>query len=72
MRPEIKEYNYDWLLRQSFSLAGKLRKGSDKEYQALLNYVPHYRNVIEEILYFKDIGTRALQISETYLDNIIR
>lgn len=72
MRPAIKEYHYDWLLRQSYSLAGKLKKGFDKEYRTLLSYAPHYRAVIEEILYFDEVGTRAAKVVETYLDNIIR
>lgn len=71
MRPEIREYNYDWLLRQSFSIAGKIKNGTTKEYETLLKYVPNFRTIIEEILYFGDVGKKAIQIVEKYLDNIL-
>lgn len=71
MRPELRQYNYDWMLWRTYGIASRVKSGTDKEYQTLLKHIPYYRNVIEEVLAVGEIGITTLKMVDDYLGNIV-
>ena len=53
MRPEIKEYNYDWLMGGALNAAANLANATPKEYMATLRYIPYFKGIAES---FHSIG----------------
>jgi len=56
MKRETKEYHYDWNLWTILENAAKTYDGSRKEYETLLPYVHHYKDVLDN---FVRQGNRA-------------
>jgi len=50
MRPEIKEYNYDWLMGRTLKAAAALGRGTEKEARAAFEYMPYFRGVASSFL----------------------
>ena len=50
MRPELKEYDLDWLFAATFSIAKKLPGASEKEIEGLLKYVPYFKGLLGPLL----------------------
>ncbi|HNV47006.1 MAG TPA: 2-hydroxyacyl-CoA dehydratase family protein [Spirochaetota bacterium] len=71
MRPETREYQFDWMLWSCFSAASKLNAGTPKEYRRMLEYIPSFRGVVETVLDAGEPGQRFIEICATYLDNVI-
>ena len=71
MRPEIKEYNYDWMLASILDAAAKTADGTEKEYKRLMDYIPYFRGVLEPILNEGKPGITFLKMFNEYLQNIV-
>lgn len=71
MRQELKEYNFDWMLYTTFSAAGRLKSGTEKEYQYMLNYIPYFRGVTEAVLGAGETGQKFIELTAAYLENIV-
>jgi len=61
MRPELKEYNLDWLFASTFSVAKNLGKSSPDELEYVYKYIPYVRPLLKPVL---ETGKPAL----TFLD----
>ncbi|MCU0847511.1 MAG: 2-hydroxyacyl-CoA dehydratase family protein [Spirochaetes bacterium] len=71
MRKETREYNFDWMLWNSFTAAAQLKKGTEKEYRSMLKYIPYFRGVVESILDAGEPGQKFLDICSKYMENVI-
>lgn len=71
MRPEIKEYPYDWLMGQMLVAAAQLPRGSTKETQMALKYLPNFRGVAESFIAAGPPGIEFLNMLARYYDNIL-
>lgn len=71
MRPELKEYNFDWMLYSTFVAASRLKNGTEKEYRRTLSYVPYFSGVVDAVLGTGEPGEIFLKVLETYMGNIV-
>lgn len=70
MRPEMKEYNIDWMMQATVAAAAALAAGTDKETQYARPYVPYFSNAIDFFFGFGPLKTLLKMVGQ-YLDNII-
>lgn len=71
MRPEIREYNMDWMLYSIMSAASKTADGSVREYKRLLEYIPYFGNILNPIVREGKPGITFLKMFSEYLSNIV-
>jgi len=71
MRPEIKEYNFDWMLWSTFNAGARLKDGTEKEYREVLKYVPYFSQILEALYGIGEPGKILLQTITRYMENII-
>jgi hypothetical protein len=50
VRPEIKEYNYDWLLGKVLTSAAKLANASPKEAELMYRYIPNFKGLAKAFI----------------------
>ncbi len=71
MRPEMKEYNFDWMLWRTLGAASRLPNGSAKELELSYKYLPYYRGVLEAILGAGKVGQSFLKVVDKCFENLI-
>jgi hypothetical protein len=71
MRKETREYNFDWMLMTTFRAASQLKRGSQKEYQISLQYIPYFRGIVEYLLECGKPGEIFIDLCATFLENIV-
>ncbi|MCP4118937.1 MAG: 2-hydroxyacyl-CoA dehydratase [Desulfobacteraceae bacterium] len=50
MRPELKEYNLDWLFASTFNVSKHLCNSTPKELEAMFKYIPYVKGLLEPLL----------------------
>jgi benzoyl-CoA reductase/2-hydroxyglutaryl-CoA dehydratase subunit BcrC/BadD/HgdB len=50
MRPELKEYNLDWLFAATFDVARDLGNATPNEREGIFKYIPYVRGLLEPLL----------------------
>ena len=70
MRPEIKEYNFDWILWATFTAASKITNSHDKETQRAMRYVPYFKDAFDALLAEGQIGVKLVKMIYEYVNNI--
>ncbi|MBU0991187.1 MAG: 2-hydroxyacyl-CoA dehydratase family protein [Proteobacteria bacterium] len=71
MRPEIKEYNFDWMLGSILHAAAKTADGSHKEYERLLDYTPYFKGILAPIMDEGKPGITFLKLFSEYVNDIV-
>jgi len=71
MRPEMKEYNFDWMLWSLTTIASNTMNGTEKELTHLLPYAPYFRGILEVFISHGKAGSTLLDIMKKYMENII-
>ncbi len=71
MRPEIREYNFDWMLWATLEHASKAADGTRGELRHLYRYIPYFRGVLEPILREGEPGRLFLKMLSRYLRNVL-
>jgi benzoyl-CoA reductase/2-hydroxyglutaryl-CoA dehydratase subunit BcrC/BadD/HgdB len=71
MRPEIKEYNYDWLIGKTIRTAAHLPRGTKKEIEQSYRYIPYFKDVLKSLIDIGDPGVQTLEMMATYYENIL-
>ncbi|MBU1172867.1 MAG: 2-hydroxyacyl-CoA dehydratase family protein [Proteobacteria bacterium] len=71
MRPEIKEYNFDWMMCSIMMAASKTADGSLKEYQRLCEYIPYFRGILDPFVQEGKPGISFLKLFSDYMNNIV-
>ena len=67
MKKESMEYNYDWNLWKIILNASLSADGTRREYEALLEYVPHFRDILDIIVKEGEPGIKFLKLIQEYL-----
>jgi len=63
---ETREYNYAWMIWSILDHAAKLSDGSSKEYNDLLELVPHFEDVLDMFLKQGEAGELFLKLLAEY------
>jgi len=71
MRPEIKEYNFDWMLWKTFAAASKLADGSLKELEKSNRYLPYYSGILGAIFGAGKPGESFLKMVNKYFEKAL-
>jgi benzoyl-CoA reductase/2-hydroxyglutaryl-CoA dehydratase subunit BcrC/BadD/HgdB len=71
MRPELQEYNYDWLMRSVLHAASNVANGTPKETELTYKYIPYFKNVAGTFIGAGDTGVQVLKLFDTYYENIL-
>ena len=71
MRPEIKEYNFDWMLWTTMETAYKSALGTEKEFRRVLSYIPYFKGILDPIVSEGEPGVTFLKLAAGYFKNII-
>ena len=71
MRPEIEEYNYDWLMGGVLNAASKLAYATPKEYEYSLRYIPYFRGIADAFISNGETGAEILSFLSQYYANIL-
>lgn len=70
MRPEIKEYHYDWMLWRILDPASRSADGSAKELDRMYRYAPYFKGILHPILREGAPGRMFLKLLKQYLENL--
>ena len=71
MRPEIQEYNYDWLMSSVLSAASAVPNGTAKETALTYKYIPYFKGVAKFFIDHGDVGLQYFKMFDTYYKNIL-
>ena len=71
MRPEIREYNYDWLMGSTLKAASKVPRGTPKETDRALRYIPTYSASAQRIFSAGEVGTQLFELLARYYENVL-
>src|SRR4030042_718101 len=71
MRPELREYKFDWMLWSAFAAASKLKNGTDKEYRHMMKYIPYFSGTVGALLDAGETGPLFLECVAKYYENFI-
>jgi hypothetical protein len=71
MRPEIKEYNYDWLMGGVLQAGSRVPDGTPKETELTFRYIPYYKGVLKSFIDAGDVGIQVLKLFDKYYKNIL-
>ncbi len=71
MRPEITEYNFDWMLERSLHSAAKLGDGSLKERETMFRYLPYFKRPLGALFQEPEAASVFLKMMSMYFNNII-
>ncbi len=71
MRPEIREYNYDWMMAGTLNAAGALANGTKKETEMTWRYIPYFSGVARAFINAGPPGIAFLELGARYYQNIL-
>lgn len=71
MRPEAKEYNFDWLMGKTLKTAAKLPLGTSKEIENTYRYIPYFKGVAKAFIDAGPPGIQFLDLLAKYTDDIL-
>ena len=71
MRPELKEYNYDWHMWAVLSAASRVAGGSQKEIDLTYKYTPYYKGILEAFVSDGEVGQQILRLFDQYYKDIL-
>ncbi|MFW6414985.1 MAG: 2-hydroxyacyl-CoA dehydratase [Thermodesulfobacteriota bacterium] len=71
MRQALREYNFDWMLWQTFDLASKMSAASSREWEQSMKYMPGFRDVVQEVLQTGKPGEIFMDICARYMQNLV-
>lgn len=70
MRPELKEYNLDWMLWRSMDAGSKIADGTPKELDRMYRYVPYFRGTLEPLFREGKPGLTMVKLLNQYFENL--
>jgi hypothetical protein len=71
MRPELTEYNYDWMMGKTLEAAARVPGGTQKETDLAMKYLPYYQGVADAFFTTGDPGIQLLKMLAQYYENIL-
>lgn len=70
MRPEMYEYNYDWMMARILKMASTVPMGTKKETELTYRYIPHFQ-ILKPWVDAGPAGVRFLHLIKRYFRNIL-
>lgn len=67
MRPETREYNYDWNIWTIMENAALVKDGTHKEYESLLGLIPHFADALDIFIRQGEPGLRFIKLVANYI-----
>ncbi len=71
MRPETREYDYDWNIWTIMENAALVKDGTDKEYASLLGLIPHFSRALDIFIRQGEPGVKFIKLVASYIRNCI-
>lgn len=71
MRPEMKEYNYDWLMWGALWAGANMPNGTPKETELTYRYAPYFKPTLKTFIDQGEPGIQLLKMFEQYYKNIL-
>jgi benzoyl-CoA reductase/2-hydroxyglutaryl-CoA dehydratase subunit BcrC/BadD/HgdB len=71
MRPELREYNYDWIMGRTLNAAAKVPLGTLKETELTYRYIPYFKGVASSFINAGPPGIQFLSLLGKYYENIL-
>ncbi len=71
MRPEVKEYNFDWMLKGTLDAASRVADGTNKELNHLYRYIPYFKGTLDPLLREGKPGLTFIKMLHQYIDNLM-
>lgn len=71
MKPETREYNYDWMLWSIFNAGSKAADGTAKEFKCLKKVVPNFETVLDTFMRHGEPGILFFKMIKQYLDEVM-
>jgi benzoyl-CoA reductase/2-hydroxyglutaryl-CoA dehydratase subunit BcrC/BadD/HgdB len=71
MRPEIREYNYDWIMGSLLAVAAKVPRGTPKETELTYRYIPYFKSALSALINVGPPGIQFLSLLSKYYENIL-
>lgn len=71
MRPEIEQYNYDWMLGSLLRIASEIGNASEKEIDHMIKYIPYFNGTLSVLLKEGETGHRFIKMLSRYFENIL-
>ncbi len=71
MRPEMTEYNYDWLMGKTLSAASRVPLGTARETELVLRYIPAYKDSAGTIFNAGEVGIKLFNLLALYYENVL-
>ena len=72
MRPEMVEYNFDWLFQSSLEAAAKLSRGTQKERDIVIPHAPYFKGIMETVFGAGKAGPAFLTMLSEYFDRVLK
>ncbi|HOJ13426.1 MAG TPA: hypothetical protein PLT69_02910, partial [Deltaproteobacteria bacterium] len=67
MKPETREYRYDWNIWTIMENAALVKDGTDKEYESLLGLIPHFADALDIFIRQGEPGVRFIKLVANYI-----
>jgi len=71
MRPEIRQYPFDWMLQRSMHIASNSFRGSKKEYNSLLKYMPYFGGLMNLLGQNDETGVLFIDMLKDVVDDLL-
>ena len=71
MRPEMMEYNFDWMLKSTMEAASKLPRGTEKEQEIVFGCAPYFQGILGTIFGVGKPGSALLTMLSEYFGRVL-
>ena len=68
MRPEMYEYQYDWMIANSIRIIKRAMNNSEKELEEMLKYMPYFRDSVSVLLGQGEVSKAFIRLIDTWTD----
>jgi hypothetical protein len=71
MRPEMREYNMDWMVASMLQVASRLTTCTDKEWKRMLRYMPYFKVLLETSKNAGEPGLYLFKMLNAYFERLM-
>jgi hypothetical protein len=71
MRPAMMEYNFDWMLKNTFEAASKLPRGTQKEQDIVFGHAPYFQGILGTVFGAGPPGPALLTMLTKYFEQVL-
>jgi len=71
MRPEIREYHYDWMLGSLLKTAARIGNCTAREIEIMQGYIPYFNRTLNVLLREGEPGRRFIRLLSGFFDELL-